>query len=464
MAELRIGSLLDLDHLQRVLEGFSEATGLATVTVDARGLPVTPPCAFTDFCKKMRADPVRSKLCRGCDAHGGLQAVIDGSPHVYRCHAGLVDFSVPVMAGETYLGTIACGQIRMPQGEEPAYLTSGPSSWLGDPEMEALYEQVPVMSRSRVRAAAQTMQELRVEFDDSASSVRLRQLLPLTPTTPAPLREEPGAALRLAAHPADEPATGTPSSGTPADTVSLGIADAVSSTEPDASVATDLRTAMDSEDLAGAIDAIGILLDTAHSSQSEQRERVAAIEDLIVDIAGDCCPRIVPHLSAAVQRTRTSRAARRTRYDNQLYLEKLLTIVLDDVQRSRPQRRRDIRDLLNDIARHPTRSLTLTEAASRMHLSPGHLSKLFKSVTGCTFVSYVTERRIARARLMLASTEMPVQRIATELDFNQVNYFSRVFRSYTGVSPSAYRRDNAARDGRPTGAPVPTHHHDLLRA
>ena len=71
--------------------------------------------------------------------------------------------------------------------------------------------------------------------------------------------------------------------------------------------------------------------------------------------------------------------------------------------------------------------------------------------------------RISRAQLMLASTQMPVQRIATELDFNQVNYFSRVFRAHTGLSPSEYRRQSASREGRPAGVSLPAHHHTLLR-
>jgi ligand-binding sensor protein/AraC-like DNA-binding protein len=448
MAELRIGSVLDLDHLQRVLTGFSEATGLATLTVDARGVPVTSPCAFTEFCKRMRSDPVRSQLCHGCDAHGGLQSAINGSPYLYRCHAGLVDFSVPVMVDDTYIGAIACGQVRVPEEEQPTFLAAGPS-WRDDPEMQKLYELVPVVNSSKVRAAAETLEALRGDMGGSASHPRPRQLLPLTPVTSdtdadAPSGGLPTLSLVVVKDVPASPATPEPS---PADT----------SRE-------DLRAALDAEDLASAVRVVSVLLDAVYASPSGQRERVAAIEDLVLDVGGECCPRIVPHLTQAVQRTRGSRASRLTRYDTQLYIERLLMTVLDGIERGRPHRRRDLRDLLNDIARNPGHSLSLTEAASKMHLSPGHLSKLFKSATGCNFVSYVTSRRIARARLMLASTEMPVQKIAAELDFNQVNYFSRVFRSYTGMSPSEYRRTFAARDGRLTGAPVSAHDDHLLRA
>lgn len=436
MTELKIGNILDLSHLQGVLEGFSEATGLATVAVDARGLPVTAPCAFTDFCKTVRSDPIRSKLCRGCDAHGGLQAAITGAPHVYRCHAGLVDFTIPVMADDTYVGAIACGQVRLPDGEQPAYITH-PESWDSDRQIDSLYEQVPVASWTKIKAAARTLLELR-ELDGARTQDRLRLLLPITPTPPAD----------------DSPAT---SGSDPA------LAPAGGSEPAPHPAVDDLRAALDAEDLAAALVIATPLLDEAHGPQANQRQQLALIEDMILSVATDLCPRIVPHLTQAVQRSRGSRAARHNRYDTQLYVERLLSTVLDGVIRSRPRRATSIRDLLNDIARHPTRALSLTEAATRMHLSPGHLSKLFKSVTGCTFVSYVTDRRIARARLMLASTEMPVQKIAADLDFKQVNYFSRVFRSLTGMSPSEYRRAFAARNGRATGAQLQTRDHAQAR-
>ena len=83
MSELGIAAVLDLSQLDKVLEDFSEATGLATVAVDTRGIPVTNTHAFTDFCRQMRSDPLRDLLCHGCDAHGGLQSLIDSAPDIH---------------------------------------------------------------------------------------------------------------------------------------------------------------------------------------------------------------------------------------------------------------------------------------------------------------------------------------------------------------------------------------------
>jgi len=239
-------------------------------------------------------------------------------------------------------------------------------------------------------------------------------------------------------------------------------------TEPAATQATaahaTLRDALDAEDLASAYAEASRLLDDVYAGTGDLREGIGGVEDLVIAAARDCAPRLLPHLTPVVQGQRDRRTASISRYQIQLHVERLLAMVLDEILRSRPRRRRDLRDLLNDIARHPNRALSLTEAAAATHWSPGHLSKLFKSVTGYTFVSYVTAWRISRAQLMLASTQMSVQKVAAELDFNQVNYFSRVFRAHTGVSPSEFRRQCSSRDGRPAGVSLPTHHHPLLRA
>jgi ligand-binding sensor protein/AraC-like DNA-binding protein len=435
LSDLGIAEVLDLAQVQKILEDFSEATGLASVAVDARGNPVTGTFAFTDFCREMRSDPLRNKLCHGCDAHGGLQSLIEGSPQVYRCHAGLVDFSVPVTEGDKYVGAILCGQVRVPRADEPRFLTES-SAWRGHGNLEALYEEVPMSTLSRVAAAAKTLFGLSRMLD----GMRVRKRLDLRTAAGDGSPARPLLTLVPLPRTSSEPVAAKPA---------------------EASV---LRDCLDAEDLAGAVAAVSQLLDAVYANGGDLREGVAGIEDFVIAATRDCAPRLVPHLTQLVQGQRDRRTASINRYQAQLHVERLLGMALDEVLRSRPQRRPDLRDLLNDIARHPNRAISLTEAAAATHWSPGHLSKLFKSVTGYTFVSYVTAWRISRAQLMLASTQMPVQKVAAALDFNQVNYFSRVFRAHTGVTPSEFRRQCSSRDGRPAGVSLPTHHHPLLRA
>lgn len=109
----RIADIVDVRLLQSILDDSSRATGLAFVTVDYRGAPITEYSGFSRHCQMMRRDPRFSKLCEQCDAHGGLQAAITGQPSIYLCHAGLMDFAVPLIANGSYIGAILGGQVRL---------------------------------------------------------------------------------------------------------------------------------------------------------------------------------------------------------------------------------------------------------------------------------------------------------------------------------------------------------------
>ncbi|OYW91528.1 MAG: hypothetical protein B7Z13_12330, partial [Caulobacterales bacterium 32-67-6] len=82
---------------------------LAMITVDSMGTPVTRASEFSALCRFLRQDPEIRRRCFSCDAHGGFQSALEGKPFVYRCHAGLVDFSVGIMMGPHYLGAILAG-------------------------------------------------------------------------------------------------------------------------------------------------------------------------------------------------------------------------------------------------------------------------------------------------------------------------------------------------------------------
>lgn len=100
-----------------------------------------------------------------------------------------------------------------------------------------------------------------------------------------------------------------------------------------------------------------------------------------------------------------------------------------------------IQSVLNYIEKNYQKGVTLEEAAEYAHLSPFYLSKLFKKELQINFVNYVTERKIQKAKDLLESTDMPVLNIALELNYQESNYFSKVFKKIVGVTPTEYRKD-----------------------
>ena len=92
----KLSDFIDLDLLQNIQDNCSKAMGLAFITVDYKGIPITKYSGFTSHCMLGRQAKGFAEMCEQCDAHGGLHAAITGQPYIYRCHADLVDFAVPI--------------------------------------------------------------------------------------------------------------------------------------------------------------------------------------------------------------------------------------------------------------------------------------------------------------------------------------------------------------------------------
>ena len=110
--ELHLTDLIDVEILQRIQDGFSNTTGIAALTTDAGGIAVTEGSNFTDFCMKCtRSTEIGYSRCMECDRKGAEQALKQGEPAVYTCHAGLVEFSAPIVVDGKLLGCFLGGQI-----------------------------------------------------------------------------------------------------------------------------------------------------------------------------------------------------------------------------------------------------------------------------------------------------------------------------------------------------------------
>lgn len=64
-----------------------------------------------------------------------------------------------------------------------------------------------------------------------------------------------------------------------------------------------------------------------------------------------------------------------------------------------------------------------------------------KRTTGMNTTQYIQRKRVERARRLLADTELTITDIYVKCGFDSANYFTRVFRNHTGVTPSVFRND-----------------------
>lgn len=438
LAAVDLRTLIDLEELQRIQDDFAADTGLAMITVDSMGTPVTRASEFSALCRFLRQDPEIRRRCFSCDAHGGFQSALEGKPFVYRCHAGLVDFSVGIMMGPHYLGAILAGQVLLTRGQGSLSKILATSDDLGDPAAVAeLMDQVRVVELSKIESAA-----------DAIVTLANRRLSGQSATYHLPASTGPYLG-RLKPLPPQDPTSDEVLAPLLAGKVKQLPLVPLQALAPDESLdAERIARNLHAADVGANLQLLSDYLDRLlpRWSQKLPPARLAEYEDVLIGLASGEGVHHGREVSQVVIRHRNRRRPDLNRYECQVYCEKLLILLHTLVEPELLPRQRTIATLLNEIEKDPTSFLTCGKAAEYLMWSESHFARRFKDKTGESFIHYVTAKRLERAKLMLIHTPKPVLRIATELGFQPANYFSRTFKKLVGVTPSEFRDEHTRQD------------------
>lgn len=99
-----------------------------------------------------------------------------------------------------------------------------------------------------------------------------------------------------------------------------------------------------------------------------------------------------------------------------------------------------IQAALDYINRHFSENISLQEVADNINISKNYLCDIFKKEIGITFINYVTNLRIEKAKEFLANTDMKMYEVSNAVGYNDYAYFSQIFKKHTGTTLSAYRK------------------------
>ncbi len=101
---------------------------------------------------------------------------------------------------------------------------------------------------------------------------------------------------------------------------------------------------------------------------------------------------------------------------------------------------RYIEDMLLFVREHCYSDLTLKMLADHIGLTESYCSKYFKQCVGTSFLEYVTTRRVSHAQRLLKYTDDSIAEVIDQSGFSSIQTFNRVFKQYTGMTPSEYRK------------------------
>jgi two-component system response regulator YesN len=93
------------------------------------------------------------------------------------------------------------------------------------------------------------------------------------------------------------------------------------------------------------------------------------------------------------------------------------------------------------IREHSNEDISLEMISETVRLSPFYVSKMFKEQFGTNYIDFLTDCRMEKAKDLLADPDKSLKEITYDIGYNDPNYFSRVFKKMTGLSPTDYRKD-----------------------
>lgn len=99
-----------------------------------------------------------------------------------------------------------------------------------------------------------------------------------------------------------------------------------------------------------------------------------------------------------------------------------------------------IQSCIDYVVKNLDKNISLSQVSFELMVSEPYLSSLFKKETGKTFTAYINEQKIHAAKSLLVKN-MLVYEVAEKLGFENSNYFTKVFKKYTGVTPENYRKN-----------------------
>ena len=136
---MKIQDFADMEKFESIMSDWAVATGLATVAVGADGKYIYECYNFTDFCIKLTR-------CEKCDAEG---------QGVYHCHAGLVDFGIPLKLSDgTVLGSVIGGQVLPEHPDEEKFRGVARELGINEDEYIEALGKVTVRTEAEINAAA----------------------------------------------------------------------------------------------------------------------------------------------------------------------------------------------------------------------------------------------------------------------------------------------------------------------
>jgi two-component system response regulator YesN len=124
-------------------------------------------------------------------------------------------------------------------------------------------------------------------------------------------------------------------------------------------------------------------------------------------------------------------------------IEVIKGIICFKLEHHIPKKKDVIAEIKEYVTEHYDEAISLAELSARFFINPYYLSQLFKQKTGDTYLNFLAQVRINKAKELLEKTDLKVYEICKTVGYSDAQHFARLFEKLTGCKPSEYRRKHS---------------------
>jgi two-component system response regulator YesN len=415
--------IIDLDQVAKLFRCFSEVSGLAVALFDRSGREVLANRTGASVC----AEAGNRGKCREYLAYGGAMSLSIGDPYIYACGCGLVMCSSPVMFNERLAGSLACGPAMLWEADEVAVMDL--EAYLGELSIGAataamFLRNTPSCSCGHIFGAAQMLFIIADSLTKEHSrylNQRARIAEQQTRIAELVLDRKRALAERMNV----EKQSAVPAY--PVETEKELIAFIQGGNKQQAAAILNKLLSAIFSLAEGNLDAIRVKL----------FELLAFLSRAAVD-AGAPFREIKRITKDSFEICEDSTDFERLCFLTAQAVERFIDTVYQ--HRGACRTSLHLARAIEYISRHYASDLSLDAVSEAACVSKYYLSHLFQKEMHTTFSDYICRLRIEMAkRFIKEDGAARIQEIASKAGFNDANYFSKVFKKFSGVTPREYQ-------------------------
>ncbi|MFP3089739.1 PocR ligand-binding domain-containing protein [Treponema sp. TIM-1] len=408
----------------RVVKSYEKATDCAVAVLDQTGRPIKGCChTFCNFCReKQQSSPAEGDAeaypCLSLHINGANEAQRMGGSYIYVCDAGFIFWASPLYSTGRFAGALIAGKVlsveRQQEAEKIYEFLQGK---VEKEEIADRLKNIPVRTFEEIKALAQILlvcsEQISKTPEDYIEIIKHKD--EQTSRMPPPIKLSPS--LR-------------------------GKKNVVSGYSLDRE--RQLLAALRRGDNETGKKILNQILENLFTSNPNNFDciKLRAIE-LVVLLSRET---ITP--DATEDNTQLEKNNRYIRYIQEAQnIGELTDVMASIVERMGGQifsfqgvrHASALRKAERYIWENYTRKICLQEVADASGLSAPYFSTIFKEEMGENLSNYLNRLRVEKASAMLTETTLPLSEIAGACGFEDQSWFSKIFKTYAGISPGKYR-------------------------